>query len=191
MKRTLAALVLFASLSLLAHASAHASAADRPLDPDAPTATVTVTPRGERQPSTVEVRLEPREANPGGELFLSLSRGRLHQRRVLRQAEPGTYRLSYVFPEPGAWAVYLRYGAGQSGSAAWTNLSLPPAAARAEAVSVRFRDGFSRAVPGYVQPLGYAAFGVLAAFAVLGVAYLLRRIRRAPEPSSLLPTEAR
>lgn len=74
---------------------------------------------------------------------------------------------------------------------AWTNLSVPPAAARAEAVSVRFQDGFSRAVPRYVQPLGYAAFGVLAALAGLGVALLLRRIRRTPEPGSLLPTEAR
>ena len=169
MKRTLAALVLFASLSLLAHASAHASPADRPFDPDAPTATVTVTPRGERQASTVEVRLEPRAANPGGELFLSLSRGRLHHRRVLRQAEPRTYRLPYVFPEPGAWDVYLRYGADQAGSIIWMNPSVPPAAARAEAGPVRFQDGFSRAVPRYVRPLGYAAFGVLAALAALSV----------------------
>lgn len=190
MKRILVGLVLFTGLSLLAHVSAHESAADRPVDPNAPTATVTVTPQGERQPSTVEVRLEPQDANPGGELFLSLSRGRLHERRVLQQAEPGTYRLSYAFPEQGVWDVYLRYGAGQAGSVAWTNLSVPAAGERAEAVSVRLQDGFARAVPHYVQPLGYAAFGVLAALAVLGVAYLLRRIRRAPEPSPLLPASS-
>ena len=192
MKRTLAALVLFTGLPLLTHVSAHESAADRPVDPNAPTATVSVT-QGGGQANTVEVRLEPREANAGGELFLSLSRGQLHKRRVLQQAEPGTYRLAYAFPEPGRWDAYLRYGAGQAGSVASTDLNLigPPAAARTEAVSVRFQDGFSHAVPRYVQPLGYAAFGVLAALAVVGVAYLLRRIRRAPEPSSLLPTEAR
>ena len=190
MKRTLAALGLFTGLSLLAHASAHEAAAGRPLDPNAPVATVSLTPQGDRQASTVEVRLEPQDANAGGELFLSLSRGRLHERRVLQQAEPGTYRLFYAFPAPGTWDVYLRYGAGQAGSVAWTNLSVPAAGERAEAVSVRFQDGFARAVPNYVQPLGYAAFGVLAALAVLGVAYLLRRIRRASEPSSLLPASS-
>lgn len=186
MKRTLAALVLFTGLPLLAHVSAHESAADRPVDPNAPTATVSVT-QGGGQANTVEVRLEPQDANAGGELFLSLSRGRLHERRVLQQAEPGTYRLSYAFPTPGMWNVYMRYGGGQAGSVAWTNLSVPAAGEHAEAVSVRFQDGFARAVPNYVQPLGYAAFGVLAALAVLGVAYLLRRIRRASEPSSPLP----
>lgn len=190
MKRILGALVLVTGLPLLADVSAHESAADRPVDPNAPTATVTVTPQGERQPSIVEVRLRPQDANPGGELFLSLSRGRLHKRRVLQQAEPGTYRLAYAFPEQGVWDVYLRYGAGQAGSVAWTNLSVPAAGERAEAVSVRLQDGFARAVPSYVQPLGYAAFGVLAALAVLGVAYLLRRIRRASEPSSLLPVSS-
>lgn len=187
MKRTLAALVLFTGLPLLAHVSAHESSADRPVDPNAPIATVSVTPQGERQASTVEVRLEPQDANAGGELFLSLSRGRLHERRVLQQAEPGTYRLSYAFPEQGMWDVYLRYGAGQAGSVAWTNLSVPAAGERAEAVSVRFQDGFARAVPNYVQPLGYAAFGVLAALAVLGVAYLLRRIRHASKQSPFPP----
>ena len=188
MKRILAALVLFTGLSLPAHVSAHESSADRPVDPNAAIATVSVTPQGERQASTVEVRLGPHDTNAGGELFLSLSRGRLHERRVLQQAEPGTYRLAYAFPEQGMWDVYMRYGAGQAGSVVWTNLTVPAAGERAEAMSVRFQDGFARVVPNYVQPLGYAAFGVLVALAGLGVAYLLRRIQRASEPSSLLPT---
>lgn len=187
MKRTLVALILFTGLPLLAHVSAHESATDRPVDPNAPIATVSVTPQGERQPSAVEVRLQPQDANPGGELFLSLSRGKLHERRVLQQAEPGTYRLSYAFPEQGKWGVYLRYGAGQAGSLAWTNVSVPTAGEGAAAVSVRFQNGFARTVPWYIQPLGYAAFGVLAALAILGVAYLLRRIRRTHLPDPFLP----
>lgn len=85
------------------------------------------------------------------------------------------------------WDVYLRYGVGQAGSVAWINMSVPAARARAEAVSVRLQDGFARTVPSYVQPLGYAAFGVLAALTVLGVANLLRRIQRASEQSPFLP----
>lgn len=187
MKRFLAALVLFTGLPLFAHVSAHESAADRPVDPNAPVATVSVTPPDDRQSSVIEVRLEPRDTNAGGELFLSLSRDRLHERRVLQQAEPGTYRHAYAFPEQGMWDVYLRYGAGQVGSVAWTNLSVPVAGERAVVATVRLQDGFARAVPRYVQPLGYASFGVLAALAILGVAHLLRRIRRAPEPNALPP----
>ncbi len=175
------AFVLFFGLSLTAYVTAHGSEIDQPLDPTAPVATVSVIPQGEQQPSAVEVRLEPPDANAGGELFLSLSRGRRHERRVLRQTEPGTYRLLYAFPERGVWNVYLRFGAGQAGSVAWANLPVSVDGERAGDVSVRFRNGFARAVPRYVQPLGYAVFGVLASLAVVGVAYLLHRIRHASE----------
>ncbi len=181
MIRIFSAFMLFFGLLLTAYGAAHGSATDQLLDPTAPVATVSVIPQGDQQPNVVEVRLEPRDASTGGELFLSLSRGRRHERRVLRQTEPGTYRLIYAFPEQGVWNVYLRFGAGQAGSVAWGKLLVPVAGERVGSVSMRFRSGFARAVPRYVQPLGYAVFGVLASLAVAGVAYLLRRIRYASQ----------
>lgn len=155
MIRIFSVFVLFCGLSLTVYGAAHGSATDQPLDPNAPVATVSVIPQGD-QPSAVEVQLEPRDANAGGELFLSLSRGRRYERRVLRQTEPGTYRLIYAFPEQGVWNVYLRFGAGQAGSVAWGNLLVPVVGERAGSVSMRFRNGFAHAVPSYVQPLGFA-----------------------------------
>jgi hypothetical protein len=177
---------LLLALLLSVQASAHEPVPGRPVDPNAPAATVSVTRGGTGQPSLVEVRLEPQSANGSGELFLSLSQNGQYKRRVLQPSTPGVYRLRYAFPTAGNWNVYLRYGAGQAGLVAWTEVSVPPPAGR-EVATARFEDGYARDVPGYVQPLGYAAFGLLMVLALLGVGYLLNRIRHAPASVPLTP----
>lgn len=187
MKRAFLSPLLLVALLLSMYASAHGPNSNRPVDPNAPAATVSVTRDGAGQPSLVEVRFELKRANDSGELFLALSQNGQYKRQVLQPSAPGVYRLRYSFPAEGDWNVYLRYGAGQAGLVAWTEVSVPPSPGRVETVSVRFEDGYAREVPGYVQPLGYAIYGLLTILAFLGVIYLLNRIRRAPTSDPLSP----
>lgn len=187
MKHSLLSLLFLASLFLLTQAAAHEPTTNRPVDPNAPVATVAVSREGNRQPSLVEVRLDPATANGSGELFLSLSQNGQYKRQVLQPSAPGVYRLRYAFPAGGDWNVYLRYGAGQAGLVAWTEVLVSPSPGRGETASARFEDGYAREVPAYVQPLGYAAFGLLMILALLGVIHLLNRIRRAPTSAPLTP----
>lgn len=180
MKRAVIALVF--ALLLTPQVSAHEPNRARAPDPDAPVATVVVTPGQPGGPSLLEMRLEPAHANRG-ELYISLSQAGRYKRRVLEPSAPGIYRLRYTFPAVGDWNVYLRYGAGQAGLVTWLTLnvsSAPGAGASmsAEPVSARFEDGFARTVPGYIQPLGYAAFLLLAVLAFIGIAVLLTMIRQ-------------
>lgn len=146
----------------------------------APVATVSLTPAPDG-PTTVEVRLEPRAAAGLGELFLSLTsleqRG-LHHRRVLRPLEPGVYRLEYAFPRGGVWGVYVRFGPGQAGFVGSGRLLLTGGL---QQLHIDLTDGFAREAPAYVQPLGYAVFGVLAVLAFTGTTLLLRRLRQVPQ----------
>lgn len=173
-------LTLAALLGLLGVALAHGDGQNPLPDRHAPVGTLTFTPGPGS--TTIEMRLEPHDVAGRGELYLSLTsleqRG-LHHRRVLRPVEPGLYRMEYAFPRDGAWVFYVHFGTGQAGFVGQGRFTR--AAGAVQAVRVEFGDGFAREVPGYVQPLGYAAFGLLALVAGVGATFLLRRVREVPQ----------
>lgn len=133
-------------------------------------------------PSIIEVRLTPPDAAGGRELFLSMTKPNperyLKKRRVLTPAAAGVYRLEYTFPENGIWYFYLRYGPGQVGFYAFAPLAVDPRVGGEDTVTMRMRRGLSHGVPAWVQPLGYAAFGLVAAVALAGVLVILNHLRR-------------
>lgn len=130
----------------------------------------------------VEVRLTPPDAAGGGELFLSITKPNperyLKKRRVLTPTTAGVYRLDYPFPENGIWYFYLRYGPGQAGFYAFTPLGVEPRTGGEDTVTMRMRRGLSNGVPAWVQPFGYAVFGLVAALALAGVLGILNHLRR-------------
>lgn len=134
----------------------------------------------------VEVRLTPSDAARGRELYLSITKPHperyLKKRRVLTPAAPGVYRLEYLFPESGTWYFYLRYGPGQAGFYAFTAAVISPRAGGEDTFTMRMRRGLSTGVPAWVQPFGYAAFGLVAAFALAGVLAILHQLRRVTAP---------
>ena len=148
----------------------------------APSVTLTIRHHVPGTPSTVEVRLTPPDAAGGRELFLSMTKPTreryLKKRRVLTPGAAGVYRLEYTFPENGIWYFYLRYGPGQAGFYAFAPLAVDPRVGGEDTVTIRVRRGLSNGVPAWVQPLGYAAFGLVAALALAGVLVILNHLRR-------------
>jgi len=140
---------------------------------------VTITHAGPGRPSAVEVRLDPPAAARGGELLLSIYNGKgVVNRHVLRPGADGVYRAAYPFPTRGVWRYYMRFGAGQAGFTSAGVASISPDAGSVDTFTAAFRSG-SAGVPAAVQPLGYAAFGLIAAGALAGVSAILARLRRA------------
>jgi hypothetical protein len=76
----------------------------------------------------------------------------------------------------GTWGYYLRFGPGQAGYASGGIVDLSPEAGAVETFTAVFRRGLSRA-PQYVQTLGYAVFGLMAALALAGVWAILGWLR--------------
>jgi hypothetical protein len=179
MRPSLALVALIGALTL---AWGHENGQSPRPDHHAPIASVSLTPTPSGS-TAVEVRLEPRDATRG-ELYLSLTsleqRG-LHHRRVLRPLEPGVYGLEYTFPRGGVWGFYVRFGPGQAGFVGFGRL---PITGEAQQLRLELTDGFAREVPPYVQPLGYALFGLLATLALAGTTLLLRRVRQVPQAAS-------
>lgn len=62
----------------------------------------------------------------------------------------------------------MRFGPGQAGYAGSGVVDLTPEAGIVDTFTAVLRTGL-RGAPPYVQPLGYAAFGVLAVLALAGV----------------------
>jgi hypothetical protein len=140
-------------------------------------AAITITHRGPGRPSSVEVRVVPPGAAHGGELLLSIYRpGVAVNRRALEPAAPGVYRAQYLFPVDGAWRYYMRFGPGQAGFVTAGYIGIANQPAGVDAAASRFRSGLRRA-PAYVQPLGYAACGLIAAVAVAAIAAVLSEVR--------------
>ncbi len=148
----------------------------------APSVTVSIRHRVPGAPSIVEIRLTPPDAAGGAELLLSMTRPNperyVKKRSVLTPAAPGVYRLEYTFPEGGIWYFYVRYGPGQAGFSASSPRDVDPRAGGEDTFTMRMRRGLSTGVPAWIQPLGYAAFGLAAALALAGVAAILNRLRR-------------
>ncbi len=149
---------------------------------DAPSVTLDIRHQVPGTPSIVEVRLTPPDTARGGELFLSMTKPTperyLKKRRVLTPAAAGVYRLEYPFPESGIWYFYLRYGPGQAGFYAFAPLAVDPRPGGEDTVTMRMRRGLSAGVPAWIQPLGYAAFGLVAVLALAGVLVILNHLRR-------------
>ena len=176
------AVALLAAVSLTpAQAAAVAPA------PDAPIVTVSVRHRGPDLASVIEIRLTPQNAAGNGELYLSMIKptpgGYLKMRRVLTPATRGVYLFEYRFPEEGNWEFYLRYGPGQAGYSALTLADISPRVGGVDTFTSQMRRGYFERVPGWVQPLGYAAFGLLAALALAGVAAIMHHLRQIQSPA--------
>lgn len=142
------------------------------------TAQITIAHRSPGRPSLVTVQIDPAAAPRGGELLLSIYRpGAGVTRRVLGPAGPGVYHAEYVFPVDGVWRYYVRFGPGQAGFAGGGFISVANDAGRTDRARALMRSGLRRAPP-YVQTLGYAAFGAVAALVITAVTILLARLRR-------------
>lgn len=142
------------------------------------TAVITIRHLGPGRPSTVTIRLQPPYAARGGELLISMFQGAgsVINRRVLEPRAPGVYRAEFLFPSGGRWGYYLRFGPGQAGYVSTGIVDLTPEAAIEESFTAVFYSSLTRA-PRYVQPLGYAAFGLIAALALAGIWVILARLR--------------
>lgn len=144
------------------------------------TAQVTITHRVPGHPSRVSIRVNPPSAPGSGELLLSIyNPDGVVNRHVLEPVAPGVYEAEYVFPKGGTWRYYMRFGQGQAGFASVGYVGITPEAGAVDTASAVFRTGLRRA-PAYVQPLGYAAFGLMAALALAGVSGVLVRLRNHP-----------
>jgi hypothetical protein len=144
------------------------------------TAQVSIQYGGPRLPATVLVRLQPPFAAGDAELLLSMfhADGHVINRRVLEPIARGVYRIEFPFPSGGYWGYYMRFGQGQAGFVSNGIVALAPAAGTVDSFTAQFRSGLRRA-PSYVQPLGYAAFAVIAALALAGVWMTLAWLRTA------------
>jgi hypothetical protein len=146
------------------------------------TARITIAHRSPGHPSLVTVQIDPPGAPRGGELLLSIYRpGVIVNRRVLNPAGPGVYRAEYVFPVDGLWRYYVRFGPGQAGFAGGGFISIANDAGTTDQARTLMRSGLRRAPP-YVQTLGYAAFGLVAALALTGISIVLARMRLVYSP---------
>lgn len=135
------------------------------------------------QPSQILVQLEPHGVAGKTELMLSITQGRTHYRQVLQPLGQDQYRLEYRFPQGGSWNFYLRYGPGQAGYVGSINEVIQPGSGNTQEIDLKLFNGYSGNVPAYVQPLGFAAFGLLALAALLSVVWLLRWIERQAVPA--------
>jgi hypothetical protein len=175
-------ILVAATMGFMTPALARQPSRTAPPPQDAPSVTLDIRHQAPGTPSTVEVRLDPPSAAGGRELFLSMTKPNperyLKKRLVLTPAAVGMYRLTYTFPENGVWYFYLRYGPGQAGFYAFAPLSVDPRAGGEDTLTMRMRRGLSNGVPAWIQPLGYAAFGLVAALALAGVLVILNHLRR-------------
>lgn len=143
------------------------------------TAQVTIQHRGPSRPSLVFVRLDPPAAAGGGELLLSIfKRGGVTNRHVLQPIGLGVYRAEYVFPSGGTWGYYMRFGTGQAGFVSAGVVDITADGGKADTFTGVFHGRLGRA-PGFVLPLGYAAFGLIAALALASVSWILVWLRSA------------
>ncbi len=142
------------------------------------TAEITIQHRGHDRPGIVTIRLHPPYAAGDGELLLSIFErdGRVINRHVLEPVVRGLYRAEFLFPRGGHWGYYMRFGSGQAGYVSSGIVDLTPEPGTVDTFTAAFRSGLGR-VPQYVQPVGYAAFGLLAVLAFAGMWAVLAWLR--------------
>lgn len=171
-------IVLAAAAALAAGSAASVVAAPALRVAPRTTAQIAIADGGSGRPSLVTVRVAPPDAPRGGEMLLSMFRpGGMINRQVLEPAAPGVYRGWYVFPVAGTWWYYARFGPGQWGSVAGGPMDVGGTPGTVDRAALTFR-GKRRRAPEYVQPLGYAAFGLLGALALAGITAVLAGLRR-------------
>ena len=126
---------------------------------------------------TLAVELLP-EDSWAGDVFISLYRDDFRERKGIRPSDDGSYRLDVRLPNAGTWGIYLRYGIAQSGYAGYGTLVVPASGGNPATAIVDLSSGFEGEVPGFVQPLGFGVFAVIAILTVVGLRALLLVIRR-------------
>ena len=139
-------------------------------------ASVTLVRHSDGDSGTLAVELLP-EDSWAGDVFISLYRDDFRERKGIRPSDDGSYRLDVRLPNAGTWGIYLRYGIAQSGYAGYGTLVVP-ASGEPAATVVDLSSGFEGEVPGFVQPLGFGVFAVIAILTVIGLRALLLIIRR-------------
>lgn len=172
------AIALAGAVALAAAGAARAAAKPAFPGPTRATGEIAIADGGTDRPSLVTIRVTPADAPRGGEMLLSMYRpGGIINRQVLEPVTPGVYRGAYLFPVSGTWWYYARFGPGQFGSVAGGFILVAGVPGTVDRAAVAFR-GERRRTPEYVQPLGYAAFGLMGAIALAGVTAVLVRMRR-------------
>ena len=134
---------------------------------------------------TVELRLDPADAArfERTELLLWMwgAGGRFN--RPVEPAAPGVYRLEAPRAMDGGWTYYLRLGAGQAGFVARGDLYLSARPGEADDRTIVLYNAFDTSVPGYVQPVGYAVYGVVALSAEKLIVLVLRSLGARTTPA--------
>ena len=86
------------------------------------------------------------------------------------------YRFETPVREAGQWYIRTTLGAGQ---AAYIGFSQPYLDPKDSSSSLVFlRNSFADTVPAYVQPLGYAVYGLVAFLAIALTTFVLRRLEQ-------------
>lgn len=94
----------------------------------------------------------------------------------LEPSAPGVYRFTLPAKD-GQWRYYGRIGIGQAGYIASGDLFMPSGTGPIT-MNWQMWNSFEDTVPEYVQPVGYAVYFLIAAFAFGGTAFVLRQLAR-------------
>jgi hypothetical protein len=86
------------------------------------------------------------------------------------------YRFIAPIRQAGMWSMRTMIGAGQAGFIGFSQFYADPN--QSSAVFVTLQNNFSETVPSYVQPMGYAVYGVVALFALGLTTLVFRRLEQ-------------
>jgi hypothetical protein len=86
------------------------------------------------------------------------------------------YRFVTPIREAGTWQMRTTIGAGQAGFIGFSQFYANPQSP--SSVFVTLENSFAETVPSYVQPIGYAVYGLVALFAVALTVLVFRRLER-------------
>jgi hypothetical protein len=86
------------------------------------------------------------------------------------------YRFITPIREAGTWQMRTTIGAGQAGFVGFSQFYANPK--EPSAVFVSLENSFAETVPTYVQPLGYALYGLVALFAIALTVLVFRRLEQ-------------
>lgn len=104
------------------------------------------------------------------------------QKRKSQPVEPilengvTVYRFTTPIKAAGSWNMRTMIGAGQAGFIGFSQFYADPTQSGSAFVSLQ--NNFSDTVPAYVQPVGYAVYGVVALFALGLTTIVFRRLEK-------------
>ena len=132
-------------------------------------------------PLVIEVTTQPEITGRREMMFYLFPRSRGSEQHTVRRVAPavesGRYRLEVELPEDGPWGFSLRYGSGLDLYYGFVEQRIDSTADWQVRQLVTFRGGLEPGVPGYVQPLGFALFGLIAILTLVLIAVILRGLR--------------